>query len=190
MIKYLLLASFFLLFVCNYSFAQQRIPKDTVITLERDPGFWGWAGQPPADCPFYKLTIFANGNVELEPKNIKENKIVTGKTIKSRVSKKQLKQLVSKFEKIDFYSLNSISEKGGGNRGDCPQYGTDDVTAITTINFKGKKNRVEHYYGCRGTEVLLKLTNLENEIDEAVNIKQWFDCYGGRNRINLPIQTN
>lgn len=189
MIKHLLLVSLSLALLCSYSPAQQT--SDTLIILERDPGFWGRAGQPPADCPFYKLTIFANGNVELEPKNVKEYKVLTGKTLKSRISKKQLKQLVSEFEKIDFYSLNSISEKGGGaDRGDCPQYGTDGATSITTINFKGKTKRLEHYHGCSGTEVLLKLTNLENKIDEVVNTKQWFDCYGGRNRLNLPTQTN
>jgi hypothetical protein len=171
-----------------YSFAQQNISDDTLIILERDPRYWGWdSHSTPEDCPFYKLTIFANGNVELEPKYYKENKILTGKIIKSRISKKQLKQLVSEFEKMDFYSLNSTFENKPNSREDCPQSGSDGVTVITALTLNGETKRVEHYHGCRGTEVLLKLTKLENTIDEAVNIKQWFDCHNGRNRINLPL---
>ncbi len=186
--KNFLLVSLFLFLQFAYSFAQQNISDDTLIILERDPRYWGWdSHSTPEDCPFYKLTIFANGNVELEPKYYKENKILTGKIIKSRISKKQLKQLVSEFEKMDFYSLNSTFENKPNSREDCPQSGSDGVTVITALTLNGETKRVEHYHGCRGTEVLLKLTKLENTIDEAVNIKQWFDCHNGRNRINLPL---
>jgi hypothetical protein len=37
-IKRLLLASFLLSLLCNYSFAQRTVPKDALITLERNPG--------------------------------------------------------------------------------------------------------------------------------------------------------
>ena len=77
MIKHLLLASLFLSLLCSYSTAQQAIPQDILITLERDPGHWGRVGTSP--CPFFKLTISADGTVELEPKDVKEYKVVTGK---------------------------------------------------------------------------------------------------------------
>src|SRR5688500_16460453 len=110
MIKNLLLVSFFLLLVSDFSFAQQIIPNDTLITLERDPGFFGKIGEAP--CPFYKLTIFADGKVEIEPKEYKDNaaKIVSGEIIKSRINNEQLKELTAEFERIDFYSLKSTSE--------------------------------------------------------------------------------
>ncbi|MGI8641614.1 MAG: DUF6438 domain-containing protein [Pyrinomonadaceae bacterium] len=188
MIKDFLLVLFFLLLICNYLFAQQTIPQDTLITLERNPGHWGMSGLSP--CPFYKLTIFADGIVELEPKDYNEYKIVTGKIIKSRISQEQLKQLISEFEKIDFYSLKSTFESKENSLDDCPEYGTDAVTAIMSITIKGKTKQVEHYHGCRKTEALSKLTNLENKIDEIVNIKQWFDCFRGKNLIILSSQTN
>jgi hypothetical protein len=140
-----------------------------------------------APCPFYKLTISADGTVQLEPKQYTKTQIVSGKIIKSQISQQQLKQIISEFEKTNFYSLNRISENGPGSARDCPQHGSDDVTAITSITLNGKTKRLEHYHGCKGTETLTKLTNLENKIDEVVNIKQWFDCYEGKNKINLPF---
>lgn len=186
MIKHLLSALFFLLLIGGYSFAQKTIPKDTLIILERDPGFFGKVGT--SSCPFYKLTIFADGKVELEPKEYKFNatKIVSGEVIKSRISKEQLKELIAEFEKIDFYSLKSTFENENETE-NCPSYGTDAPTTKTSITINGKTKQIEHYQGCRGTEALSQLTNLEDKIDEIVNIKQWFDCYQGKNRIKLLI---
>ena len=183
MFKNFLLVLFFISLLSNYSFAQQTIQTDILIILERNPGYWGRTGSRP--CPFYKLTISADGTVELEPKEYKEhNKVVTGKIIKSQISQEQLKQLVLEFEKIDFYSLKSTTEDVYND--DCPQNATDDTTVFISITVNGKSKKVEHYHGCRGTEALTKLTYLENKIDEIVNIKQWFDCYNGKNRITLP----
>lgn len=187
MIK-ILLVSFFLSFICSYSFAQQTIFQDILITLERDPGFWGRAGS--SSCPFYKLTISADGTVELQLKEYKEQKIIVGTIIKSKISQEQVKQLVSEFEKIDFYSLKSTFDSPMNNQEDCPQIIPDHMRAVTSLTLKEKTKRVEHYYGCEGTESLYNLTNLEKKIDETVNIKQWIDCYTGKNGINLPAQTN
>jgi hypothetical protein len=188
MIKKFLLVSFFLSLLCSYSFAQQSIPKDTLITLERDPGYFGQIGTYP--CPFYKLTIFADRKVQLEPKEYCKEKILIGKIIESRISREQVKQIISEFEKIDFFSLKSTSENNGNSPGECPQYGTDASTAFTSIIINGKTKRVEHYHGCSGNESLSKLTALKNKIDEIVNIKQWFDCHLGKNRINLSNKNN
>ncbi len=183
--KRFLFVLFFLFLIFSYSFGQQTIPKDTLITLERNPGYWGMLGD---SCPFYKLTISADGTVELEPKDYKEHKVITSKIIKSKINQEQVKQLISEFEKIDFYSLKSTSERKENTQEDCPEYGTDDVTATTSITVNGKSKQVEHYHGCRKTDALTKLVNLENKIDETVNIKQWFDCKDGKNRITLSTQ--
>ncbi|MGI8883099.1 MAG: DUF6438 domain-containing protein [Pyrinomonadaceae bacterium] len=183
MIRNFFLVLLFLFLMYQISFAQKVIPKDTLITLERNPGYWGKVGSE--SCPFYKLTIFAEGKVKLEVKEYKEYKEVTNKIIKSKIKKEQVKQIISEFEKIDFYSIKSTFEDKENIRGECPQYAYDASSAFISIAVNGKTKQVEHYDGCRGTESLSKLTNLENKIDEAVNIKQWVDCYGGKNRITL-----
>ena len=183
MIKNLLFVLFFLFSVSNYSFAQNSDPNNILITLERDPGYWGRVGV--ATCPFYKLAIFDNGTVELEPKNYVEYEIVIGQIIKTQIRQEQLEQLIAQFQKIDFFSSKSTFENRQNSREDCPQYGTDDVTAKMSITIDGKTKLVEHYHGCGKTEALSKLTDLENKIDEIVNIKQWFDCFDGKNRKTL-----
>ena len=74
------------------------------------------------------------------------------------------------------------------SREDCPQYTFDAGTVFTSIANNSRFKQVEHYQGCQGTESLTKLTALENKIDEIVNIKQWFDCYRGENRIKHSFQ--
>lgn len=181
--KFILVA--LLLTFCASTSAQETIPEDTLITFDRRPNFF-------ALCPFYKLTISADGTVELEPKGFSgefKEKVITHKVIKSKISQEQLRQLISEFEKIDFYSLKSTFESPVKNTQDeCPEHWTDSAKTITSITIKGKTKQVEHYHGCRGAAAMEKLTNLENKIDEIVNIKQWVDCDKGKNRILLPIQ--
>jgi len=158
------------------------IPADTLITLERRPDFF-------SSCPFYKLTISADGTVAIEPKSYNNDyreKVVSGNIIRSRIGQEQLKQLISEFEKIDFYSFkNSFEDSSKNNRDDCPIQISDSQTTVTSLTINGKSKLVEHYHGCQGTQALSGLTGLENRIDEAVDIKKWFDCQGGKNRINL-----
>lgn len=186
MMKHLFLASLFLSLPFSYSFGQQ-VPKDTLILFTRSPGYWGLQGE---SCPFYKLTIFADGKVELEPRDYREREVLYGKIIESWITQGRLKQLLSEFEKIDFYSLNSTFENKENSREDCPHYGSDAASATISVTANGKTKAVSHYHGCEGSRKLTKLTNLENKIDEAVNIKQWFDCNGGKNRITLQFKSN
>jgi hypothetical protein len=177
MIKKFLSASFFLLLICNYSFAQQTIPKDTLIIFEPNPGFFAFM----SPCPFYKMTIFADGVVELEPKYYKneneQSKLVTGEIIKSKITEDEVKELISEFEKIDFYSLKDKYDTGMDNSFDhCPIYLTDSSKAIISFTSNGRTKKVEHDHGCSGTTVLYKLTNLENKIAKTVNIQKWLDC--------------
>ncbi|MEO6656079.1 MAG: DUF6438 domain-containing protein [Pyrinomonadaceae bacterium] len=181
--KRFLFVLFFLISVSHYSFAQSPKSGHVLITLERNPGYWGEVGTAP--CPFYKLSIFDKGAVEIEPKNYVEYKLVIGQIIKTRISLEQVKQLIAEFQKIDFFVLKSTFENKENSREECPQYGSDGVTATTSITIEGKTKLVEHYHGCGKTEAHSKLIDLENMIDEIANIKQWFDCYGGKNRKTL-----
>jgi hypothetical protein len=189
--KYFLLISFFLISVSNYSFGQKSIPKDTLIILERLPGFWGRV--IASSCSFCKLSISANGKVQLEPKARREQQLIIGKIIKSRISRQQVKQLISEFEAMDFYSLNSTFEPPGKhNPKDCPLRADDSTSAILSINMNGKTKVVEHYHGCLTNESspdlykltsIYKLTKLEDKIDEILNLQEWFDCKKGIKRI-------
>jgi hypothetical protein len=185
-IKAILLTLLVMIF-CPFTSAQETIPEDTLIILERKPGFH-------VLCPFYKLKIFGNGMVELESKGFSgefKEKVITNKVIKSKISQEQLMQIISEFEKIDFYSLKSTSENHTNNsQNDCPEYWFDSATSITTFTIKGKTKQVEHYHGCRGSVTMEKLTDLEKKIDEIVNIKQWIDCDKGKNRISISNQSN
>ena len=161
-----------------------RIPVDTSITLERRPDFF-------SSCPFYKLTISADGTVRIEPRayNKYRNGVIPGNVITSRISQEQLKQLISEFEKIDFYSLtNTFDDPSKNNQNDCPNFLFDSSSTVTSITLNSKSKEVQHYHGCSGTQALSGLANLENKIDEVVNIKKWFDCEHGENRINLSNQ--
>jgi hypothetical protein len=132
------------------------IPSDTVMTLERSSCF--------GPCPVYKLAIYAGGKVVFEGK---ENVKKTGK-IEGRITRAQVRELLSAFEQLGYFNLKErYSEK------DCPEMWTDFPSAKTSLTSNGRSKTVNHYHGCRGLEILEKLTKLEARIDEAVNVDQW-----------------
>lgn len=87
----------FLLFACvglwssGQASVQQDIPADTVITLERTGCF--------GSCPIYKLTIVADGSVAFEGRDYVRSRKMAG-----RITREQLRELISAFEEIDFSS--------------------------------------------------------------------------------------
>lgn len=129
-----------------------------VITLERTACF--------GTCPVYKLTIYDDGKVEYEGHEYVKQR---GKA-QGQITKEALEELVREFEKIDYFKLNESYSSEGKN---CPQLWTDHPTAITSLNWKGRKKTVRHYHGCRGNPVLHQLTALENKIDEVANTERW-----------------
>jgi Domain of unknown function (DUF6438) len=134
----------------------QDIPQDLMITLERTECF--------GFCPVYKLTITADGAVEFEGRRFVKQE---GVTIKSAITREQLKQLMAEFDRVKFFSLeDDYSEI----RLSCP---TDQPSAFTSIRINGKSKRINHYLGCREPKVPKELTELENKIDEIVNTAQW-----------------
>jgi hypothetical protein len=132
-----------------------RVP---VITLERTVCY--------GTCPAYKLTIFDDGTVMFEGKEfVKHSGTHTG-----QISKSDLDKLIDEFEKVDYVNLADNYVDDPKN---CPEQWTDNPTAITSLDWQGKKKTIRHYYGCRGAKVLEQLTALENKIDEVVNTNRW-----------------
>lgn len=135
--------------------AMVRVP---VITLQRTACF--------GSCPIYKLTIFDDGEVLFDGKDF----VKYPGTHTSQITKTQLEDLIRQFEKIDYFNLDENYTDDPKN---CPEQWTDNPSAISSLNWKGKKNAVRHYYGCRGSKVAEQLTDLEAKIDEVVNTNQW-----------------
>lgn len=143
-----------LLALCLLS-SMMRVP---VITLERTACF--------GSCPIYKLTIFDDGQVVFEGKEFVKHP----GTHTSQITKSQLEDLVRQFEKIDYFNLDENYTDDPRN---CPEQWTDNPSAISSLNWNGKKNAVRHYYGCRGSKIAEQLMDLETKIDEVVNTNQW-----------------
>jgi hypothetical protein len=129
-----------------------------VITLERTACF--------GTCPIYKLTIFNDGKVVYEGKEFVKRK----GTMQGRITKAAVQQLVREFNRINYVSLDDEYISEGPN---CPEWWTDSPSAVTSLNWKGRKKTVRHYHGCRGSNVLDQLTALENKIDKVANTRRW-----------------
>ncbi len=144
------------------TFSETSIPKDALITLSRTACF-GY-------CPTYKLTISADGSVTFEGVDYVKTKGI----VKSRISRKQLQQLISEFKKLNYFSLRNQyqSEEDG-----CSTVWTDYPSATTSIRLNGKSKSVLHYYGCHkdpGNAMYPKgLTELETRIDRIVGTERW-----------------
>jgi hypothetical protein len=142
---------------------------EAVVTLQREPGYWGLA-------PAYILLIYADGSVVfVGQKNVKTKGVAEG-----RITPGQLQQLVRAFEEISYFSLHDSYGESGG----CPVYLTDGPTARTELRLKDKKKAVFHDSGClerRNKDELLYypkgLTYAEDLIDTVVNSREWV---GGR----------
>ncbi|HEU0143155.1 MAG TPA: DUF6438 domain-containing protein [Nitrososphaera sp.] len=143
--------------------ASNPVPKDAVITLERTICF--------GNCPSYKLMIYADGVVVYEGREY----VKTKGTAKGQIREEALKQLISEFERINFFSLrDTYYDQSDG----CSAEVTDMPSAKTSIQVRGRKKTISHYYGCweKGRDFVIypqELFKLEKMIDEVVNSKQW-----------------
>ena len=127
--------------------------SDVVITLTRTACF--------GTCPVYTLEIYADGTVVYEGRDFVKQK----GTARGKITKEALKALVEEFIKINYFELKT--------KPDCPEEWTDMPSALTSLSWKGRENSVQHYHGCRGSDILEQLTRLEEKIDVAVNSQQW-----------------
>ena len=131
-----------------------KIPKDLKITLER----FGCLGT----CPAYSLIIKADGSVLFNRKNFNKAK---GK-FEDKITKEQIKQIISEFEKVNFFSFrNSYVTKDDG----CEKYPPDGPSEQISIKIDGKRKTVYHVLGCGKTVI----RNLGEKIDEITNSKRW-----------------
>ncbi|MDQ3744889.1 MAG: DUF6438 domain-containing protein [Acidobacteriota bacterium] len=139
--------------------AAQTAPADTEIVLERQ--------ECDLTCPVYKVTISGDGSFVYEGRRfVKRTGIVRGS-----IGREKLAELVSEVERIGYFSLKDKYSPGG----ECPQAVTDYPTAITSVRLGGKSKRIEHYYGCTGSDAIQALADLESKIDQAVNSRQWVE---------------
>ena len=132
---------------------QTPIPSDldeVVITLERTVCF--------GICPEYKLTIYGSGTIVYEGKRFV--RIEGKRTI--AISEEKVRQLLSEFKRIDYYSLDDSYEEF---------MATDMPSAFTSLTIDGKTKTVRHYHG--DFSAPKELTKLEDKIDEIVNSNQW-----------------
>jgi hypothetical protein len=150
--------------------SKQTSSSDALITLKRT-GCYG-------PCPVYTLTIFADGTINFEAKRYwPDNKYSddprSTALIQSYISQEQLQQLISEFEKANYFSLNDSYVKEG-----CSRVLSDMHYVYTSFQSNGREKSIEHYMGCieNSDELRVypkKLYELENKIDEIVNTKQW-----------------
>ena len=132
---------------------QTPIPSDldeVVITLERTVCF--------GICPEYKLTIYGSGTIVYEGKRFV--RIEGKRTI--AISEEKVRQLLSEFKRIDYFSLNDSYEEF---------MATDMPSAFTSLTVGGKTKTIRHYHG--DFSAPKELTELEDRIDEIVNTDQW-----------------
>ena len=135
------------------------IPKDLLITLERGPCL--------GRCPQYIVKISADGTVAFEGKSDTK---VTGKA-SSKITESDLKQLVSAFEKMNYFALKERYTDDA-----CPEVATDMSSATTSFQFDGKQKTVFHYHGCMTKDSQSYppgLNLLENKIDDIAKTEQW-----------------
>lgn len=131
--------------------------SDVLITLERGPCF--------GTCPVYKLTILGDGSVKYIGSDIKMKGNLTVKEVgerDSKISTKEIIEIIKEFEKIDYFSLQDEYTKR--------DY-TDGRTMITSIKINGKSKTITRYTGDKTAPK--ELLYLENKIDEIVNSAQW-----------------
>lgn len=139
-----------ILFLSACNTLQAAGPNNLVITLERTECY--------GPCPVYRLTINGDGSVVYEGRDFVK---ATGRQT-TTISQDRVRQLVSEFEKADFFSLSDSYEQ---------IMVTDNPSAITSITTDGKSKTVRHYHG--DTTAPEILTELENKIDETANSNQW-----------------
>lgn len=155
--------------------AQENIPKDFMVTLERTMCF-GW-------CPAHELTIFADGTVKFTPTGAfarRGDGAVPSLPLTGKITTGQLATLLSEIKNINFFSLQKrYGEAGKSERSSkCPEYWTDSPSAIIRIVVNGRRKTISHYLGCEGTKILSDLVQFEDQIDKIAGTDQWTSQFG------------
>lgn len=146
----LLLGSLFLIIILLTGAFYFLLKRKIVITLRRLQCY--------GHCPVYDLTILGSGKVVFKGEKFVD---AVGTKIKT-IDKEKIRELVSEFEKANFFSLKDSYDE---------RMATDLSGAIVSIKVKGKTKTVHHYHG--DTNAPKELSVLEDKIDEIVGTKEW-----------------
>jgi hypothetical protein len=122
--------------------------EDLEITMQRTACF--------GFCPVYALTVRGDGTVTYDGQRFVEVEGIQT----SAVSEDQLRELVRRFDEIDFFSLED----------DYACLATDLPSTITSISVEGRTKTVRR---CSWSDAPASLQNLENEIDEVAGSARW-----------------
>jgi PKD repeat protein len=126
--------------------------EELIITLERTACF--------GTCPVYSLKINGDGSVIYAGVDFVQTRGIQETTI----SMDAVEQLLTEFEKADYFSLNDS----------YTSFGVSDMPSVnTSISMGGKTKAIKHYLGDLSAPE--QLTELENKIDEIVNSAQWIE---------------
>lgn len=157
------------------AYAQEKVPKDFTVTLERT-SCYGW-------CPAYKLTILADGTVQFSPVGAfaqRGDGPMPSLPLTGKITTGQLAKLLSDIKRINFFSLKKhyVVDETSKRRSNCPEWSSDSPTVFITIVAKGMQKTVSHYLGCEGTKTLSDLVKFEDGIDKIAGTDQWTSQFG------------
>ena len=112
--------------------------------------------------PSYQVYVFADGLVIFQKGAYGSTKGL----VRTRIGQNKVRQLISEFERINYFSLDDMMDF-------C--YGVTDLSlAATSITINGKSKSNFHHYGCNeNSDVLRRLMNFEGRIDNILGTKQW-----------------
>ncbi|MDQ3799238.1 MAG: DUF6438 domain-containing protein [Acidobacteriota bacterium] len=153
----------FLTFLVQESSSQTRpkidgIPSDLRISMERTICFGG--------CTPYKVTIDNQGKVVFEG----YDKTKTQERAESVITQEQLGELITEFEKADFFALK---DKYKDAKDGCTWLVTCHPSAIISIQINGETKTVEHYLGCTAGKPTESLGELGAKIDRIAETRRW-----------------
>src|SRR4051794_1553873 len=115
--------------------AQEPIPDDTVITLQR--------GNCEGGCPEYRVVIFSTGDVIFQG----INRVARTGVVLTQIDTDQLRNLLAEFDSAGYFQLENIyGFRGKG----CPPTDVGKVMTITSLSSGGRSRTISHYSGCTG----------------------------------------
>ncbi len=163
--KFIFTASIFLLGIgFTHASAQSllkggKVPRGTEITLERGACF--------GRCPIYSLKITSDGRVRF----LGQSYTGTQGKATGRISDKNLRSIISEFEKARFFEMKSRYQSGK----DCGVSSTDSPSVTVSIKIRALRKSVYFYLGCQNApnNISARMIGLSKKIDEAANAEQW-----------------
>ncbi len=164
--RYLAITFLFLILLCSCDKSAKSKSQSLKLTMKMHT----MIAKP---CINYTLDIEPNGKIVF----VKDCYYLEGNNrYESQLSELQLKQIIEKVEKAEFFEFKDNYSSESRN---CSQYSTDSPIVTLTIILNGKQKTIEHNWGCwvsnwiGNDNALQPLTNLENKIDEIVETKRW-----------------